>query len=76
MLDAMREVGPARCRGIVDIDEEASDAALERLHAIAHMGMFAAKAPGAPTGSPPRRLRRYRGARAGAHRGGARSGDL
>ena len=39
MLDAMREVGPARCRGIVDIDEEASDAALERLHAAGVRGV-------------------------------------
>jgi len=39
MLDAMREVGPARCRGIVDIDENASDAALERLHAAGVRGV-------------------------------------
>jgi predicted TIM-barrel fold metal-dependent hydrolase len=32
MLDAMREVGVARCRGIVDIDENAPDAELERLN--------------------------------------------
>jgi len=32
MLDAMREVGAANCRGIVDIDENAPDAELERLH--------------------------------------------
>jgi predicted TIM-barrel fold metal-dependent hydrolase len=31
MLDAMREMG-ARCRGIVDIDENAPDAELERLN--------------------------------------------
>src|SRR5512147_30641 len=31
MLDAMREVGD-RCRGIVDIDENAPDAELERLN--------------------------------------------
>ena len=39
MLDAMREVGPARCRGIVDIDENATDAALERLHAAGVRGV-------------------------------------
>jgi predicted TIM-barrel fold metal-dependent hydrolase len=39
MLDAMREVGPASCRGIVDIDETASDAALERLHAAGVRGV-------------------------------------
>jgi 2-pyrone-4,6-dicarboxylate lactonase len=32
MLDAMREVGVQQCRGIVDIDENAPDAELERLH--------------------------------------------
>ncbi len=32
MLDAMREVGAARCRGIVDIDENAPDAEIERLN--------------------------------------------
>jgi len=39
MLDAMRDVGPERCRGIVDIDENASDAALERLHAAGVRGV-------------------------------------
>jgi 2-pyrone-4,6-dicarboxylate lactonase len=32
MLDAMREVGATKCRGIADIDENAPDAELERLH--------------------------------------------
>ena len=32
MLDAMREVGVAKCRGIVDIDEIAPDAEIERLN--------------------------------------------
>jgi len=32
MLDAMREVGMAKCRGIVDIDENAPDAEIERLN--------------------------------------------
>ena len=39
MLDAMREVGPERCRGIVGVDENASDAALERLHAAGVRGV-------------------------------------
>ena len=39
MLEAMRKLGPAKCRGIVDIDEEASDAALERLHAAGVRGV-------------------------------------
>ncbi len=39
MLDAMREVGPQRCRGIVDIDENATDAALERLNAAGVRGV-------------------------------------
>src|SRR4029077_12539225 len=34
MLDAMREVGPNDCRGIVDIDENAPDAELARLDAL------------------------------------------
>jgi predicted TIM-barrel fold metal-dependent hydrolase len=38
MLDAMREVG-ARCRGIVDIDEDVPDAELARLHAIGVRGV-------------------------------------
>ncbi len=39
MLDAMREIGPARCRGIVDIDEDAPDAELGRLHALGVRGV-------------------------------------
>ncbi len=39
MLDAMREVGPARCRGIVDIDEDASDATLRDLNAAGVRGV-------------------------------------
>ena len=38
MLDAMREVGAA-CRGIVDIDENAPDAELARLHAAGVRGV-------------------------------------
>ena len=39
MLDAMREVGIARCRGIVDVDENVSDAELERLNALGVRGV-------------------------------------
>jgi 2-pyrone-4,6-dicarboxylate lactonase len=39
MLDAMRELGTAKCRGIVDIDENAPDAELERLHAAGVRGV-------------------------------------
>jgi predicted TIM-barrel fold metal-dependent hydrolase len=39
MLDAMREVGTGKCRGIVDIDENARDAELERLHALGVRGV-------------------------------------
>ena len=38
MLDAMRELGPA-CRGVVDIDEDAPDAELARLHALGVRGV-------------------------------------
>jgi 2-pyrone-4,6-dicarboxylate lactonase len=38
MLDAMRELGPA-CRGIVDIDENAPDAELERLNGLGVRGI-------------------------------------
>ena len=38
MLEAMREVGSA-CRGIVDVDENASDAELERLNAAGVRGV-------------------------------------
>ena len=39
MLDAMLEVGSARSRGIVDIDENVADAELDRLHAIGVRGV-------------------------------------
>jgi predicted TIM-barrel fold metal-dependent hydrolase len=39
MLDAMREVGTEKCRGIVDIDENAPDAELSRLHAAGVRGV-------------------------------------
>src|SRR3970040_1094471 len=32
MLDAMRDVGVEKCRGIVDIDEKSPDAEIERLN--------------------------------------------
>jgi predicted TIM-barrel fold metal-dependent hydrolase len=38
MLDAMREVG-AKCRGIVDVDENVPDAELERLNALGVRGV-------------------------------------
>jgi predicted TIM-barrel fold metal-dependent hydrolase len=38
MLDAMREVG-TKCRGIVDLDENAPDAELERLDAVGVRGV-------------------------------------
>jgi predicted TIM-barrel fold metal-dependent hydrolase len=39
MLDAMRDVGKASCRGIVDIDENAPDAELARLDALGVRGV-------------------------------------
>jgi 2-pyrone-4,6-dicarboxylate lactonase len=39
MLDAMREVGPEKCRGIVDIDEDTPEAELERLSAVGVRGV-------------------------------------
>jgi 2-pyrone-4,6-dicarboxylate lactonase len=39
MLDAMRELGRERCRGIVDVDEDAPDAELERLAAAGVRGV-------------------------------------
>ena len=39
MLDAMREVGTQNRRGIVDLDENAPDAELERLHALGVRGV-------------------------------------
>ena len=38
MLDAMREVGPEKCRGIVDLDQAAPMTELERLHALGVRG--------------------------------------
>jgi 2-pyrone-4,6-dicarboxylate lactonase len=39
MLDAMRQVGPEKCRGIVDVDEHVPDAELARLHALGVRGV-------------------------------------
>jgi len=39
MLDAMREVGPAACRGIVDLDESAPDAEVAAMHALGVRGV-------------------------------------
>jgi 2-pyrone-4,6-dicarboxylate lactonase len=39
MLDAMRSVGPQRCRGIVEVDENIPDAELERMHALGVRGV-------------------------------------
>ena len=39
MLDAMREVGARHCRGIVDVDENAPDAELQRLNALGVRGV-------------------------------------
>jgi 2-pyrone-4,6-dicarboxylate lactonase len=39
MLDAMREVGIARCRGIVDVDENAPDALLAAMDALGVRGV-------------------------------------
>jgi predicted TIM-barrel fold metal-dependent hydrolase len=39
MLDAMRLIGAKSCRGIVDIDENAPDAELERLNALGVRGV-------------------------------------
>lgn len=39
MLDAMREVGAQKCRGIADIDENAPDAELARLNALGVRGV-------------------------------------
>src|SRR5580765_6012620 len=39
MLDAMRKIGTQKCRGIADIDENAPDAELERLHSLGVRGV-------------------------------------
>ena len=39
MLDAMREIGPARCRGIVDVEENAPDKLLADMHKLGVRGV-------------------------------------
>jgi len=39
MLDAMREIGVARCRGIVDVDENAPDSALAEMDKLGVRGV-------------------------------------
>ena len=39
MLDAMREVGPQSCRGIVDVDENAPDSLLAEMNALGVRGV-------------------------------------
>ena len=39
MLNAMRALGPEKCRGIVDIDENVPDSELARLHAVGVRGV-------------------------------------
>jgi 2-pyrone-4,6-dicarboxylate lactonase len=39
MLDAMREIGVERCRGIVDVDENAPDALLSEMNALGVRGV-------------------------------------
>jgi predicted TIM-barrel fold metal-dependent hydrolase len=39
MLDAMGELGAAKCRGIVDVDEDVSDAQLEKLNSAGVRGV-------------------------------------
>ncbi len=60
MLDAMREVGAVKCRGIVDIDENAPDAELERLNALGTRGVRVNRSPIKPfeAGFAPRLLPR------------------
>ena len=48
MLDAMREVGIARCRGIVDVDENAPDALLAEMDGIGVRGVRVNVSPVAP----------------------------
>jgi 2-pyrone-4,6-dicarboxylate lactonase len=39
MLDAMQEIGVARCRGIVDVDENIADTELDRLNTLGVRGV-------------------------------------
>ncbi|HET7200091.1 MAG TPA: amidohydrolase family protein [Burkholderiales bacterium] len=60
MLDAMREVGTKKCRGIVDIEEDAPDAELARLDALGVRGVRVNLSPVKPfeSGFAPRLLPR------------------
>jgi len=60
MLDAMREVGTQKCRGIVDVDENAPDAELARLDALGVRGVRINLSPVKPfeSGFAPRLLPR------------------
>ncbi len=51
MLDAMREVGTQKCRGIADIDENAPDAELERLNKLGVRGVRINVPPVKPHGA-------------------------
>ena len=51
MLDAMREVGTTRCRGIVDVDEAVPDAELARLDALGVRGVRINVSPVKPQAS-------------------------
>jgi 2-pyrone-4,6-dicarboxylate lactonase len=60
MLDAMREAGLEKCRGIVDVDENAPDAELSRLDALGVRGVRINMSPVKPfeSGFAPRLLPR------------------
>ena len=51
MLDAMREVGIARCRGIVDVDENAPDALLAEMNKLGVRGVRINVSPVKPLGA-------------------------
>ena len=51
MLDAMREIGTANCRGIVDVDENAPDAELARMDALGVRGVRINVSPVKPRGN-------------------------
>ena len=48
MLDVMRDLGPAQCRGIVDIDEDAPEARLAEMHTLGVRGVRINVSPIAP----------------------------
>ena len=59
MLDAMREIGVARCRGIVDVDEDAPDSVLAEMDKLGVRGVRINQSPVKP---PEAGLRREDGA--------------